>query len=32
MTLERGVTHDSEFEGWANKVWSLKPAPASRSR
>ena len=21
ITLERGVTHDSEFEGWANKVW-----------
>jgi phage tail-like protein len=23
ITLERGVTHDVEFEGWANKVWSL---------
>jgi phage tail-like protein len=22
ITLERGVTHDPEFEGWANKVWS----------
>lgn len=22
ITLERGVTHDLEFEGWANKVWS----------
>ncbi len=22
ITLERGVTHDSEFEKWANKVWS----------
>jgi len=21
--LERGVTHDPEFENWANKVWSL---------
>jgi len=21
ITLERGVTHDSEFEKWANKVW-----------
>ena len=21
ITLERGVTHDSDFEGWANKVW-----------
>jgi phage tail-like protein len=22
ITLERGVTHDVEFERWANKVWS----------
>jgi phage tail-like protein len=22
ITLERGVTHDSEFEAWANKVWA----------
>jgi phage tail-like protein len=22
ITLERGVTHDLEFEGWANKVWN----------
>src|SRR5271163_1886643 len=22
-TLERGVTHDIEFEGWANKVWNF---------
>src|SRR5215469_2294765 len=22
ITLERGVTHDTEFESWANKVWS----------
>ena len=21
ITLERGVTHDLEFEGWANKIW-----------
>src|SRR5258706_5801422 len=21
ITLERGVTHDTEFEKWANKVW-----------
>ncbi|MEM6468174.1 MAG: phage tail protein [Planctomycetota bacterium] len=21
ITLERGVTHDTEFEDWANKVW-----------
>ena len=23
ITLERGVTHDLEFENWANKVWSF---------
>ena len=23
ITLERGVTHDVEFEKWANKVWNL---------
>jgi phage tail-like protein len=23
ITLERGVTHDPEFEAWSNKVWSL---------
>jgi phage tail-like protein len=23
ITLERGVTHDLEFERWANKVWNL---------
>lgn len=23
VTLERGVTHDVEFERWANKVWNL---------
>jgi len=22
ITLERGVTHDKEFEQWANKVWN----------
>lgn len=22
MTLERGVTHDTEFEIWANRVWN----------
>jgi phage tail-like protein len=22
ITLERGVTHDPEFEQWANKVWN----------
>ena len=23
ISLERGVTHDSEFEKWANKVWNF---------
>jgi phage tail-like protein len=23
VTLERGVTHDNDFERWANQVWSL---------
>ena len=23
VTLERGVTHDPEFERWANKVWNF---------
>lgn len=23
ITLERGVTHDMEFEKWANKVWNF---------
>jgi phage tail-like protein len=23
ITLERGVTHDLDFEQWANKVWNL---------
>ena len=24
LTLERGVTHDTEFEKWANKVWRFQ--------
>jgi phage tail-like protein len=24
ITLERGVTHDTEFERWANKVWNYQ--------
>jgi phage tail-like protein len=24
ITLERGVTHDAEFETWANRVWNLE--------
>ena len=27
VTLERGITHDLEFERWANKVWNLGSAP-----
>lgn len=23
ITLERGVTHDAEFEKWANKIWNF---------
>lgn len=23
ITLERGITHDPEFEAWANKVWHV---------
>ncbi|MGH3994572.1 MAG: phage tail protein [Pseudonocardiaceae bacterium] len=23
ISLERGVTHDTEFEKWANKVWNF---------
>src|SRR5262249_27104848 len=26
ITLERGVTHDLEFERWANKVWNFSTA------
>ena len=26
ITLERGVTHDVEFEQWANKVWNFGAA------
>lgn len=27
LTLERGVTHDPEFEQWASKVWSYGASP-----
>jgi phage tail-like protein len=29
ITLERGVTHDAEFETWANKVWTLGAGPGA---
>src|SRR5436190_6546850 len=35
ITLERGVTHDPEFEQWANKVWdysNAQAAPEQRDR
>ncbi|MEP3654249.1 MAG: phage tail protein [Litorimonas sp.] len=28
ITLERGVTHDVDFEQWANKVWDYKKSTA----
>jgi phage tail-like protein len=35
ITLERGVTHDKDFEQWANKVWSYSnslAAPEQRTK
>ena len=29
ITMERGITHDLEFEKWANKVWSLQTGGVS---
>jgi phage tail-like protein len=31
ITLERGVTHDKEFEQWANKIWDYGAALGSES-
>ncbi|GLZ48186.1 phage tail protein [Actinomycetospora sp. NBRC 106375] len=31
VTLERGVTHDPEFERWANKVWNWGAAVGSET-
>jgi phage tail-like protein len=31
VTLERGVTHDLEFEQWANKVWNFGGGPGAES-
>lgn len=28
ITMERGVTHDRDFENWANKVWNFQNAQA----
>jgi phage tail-like protein len=29
ITLERGVTHDTDFEVWANKVWNFNAGPGT---
>ncbi len=31
ITLERGVTHDPEFEKWANKVWNFGAGAGAES-
>jgi phage tail-like protein len=31
VTLERGVTHDTEFEKWANKIWNFGSGPGSET-
>ena len=31
ITLERGVTHDTEFEAWASKVWNFDGGPGAES-
>jgi phage tail-like protein len=31
ITLERGVTHDIDFEQWANKVWDYANAQANNA-
>src|SRR5882724_985580 len=31
ITMERGVTHDPEFEAWANKVWNFAAGPGAES-
>jgi phage tail-like protein len=31
ITLERGVTHDHDFEVWASKVWNFSGNPGSES-
>ena len=31
LTLERGVTHDKDFEQWANKVWNFGALPGAES-
>jgi phage tail-like protein len=31
ITLERGVTHDPDFEAWARKVWNFAGGPGAES-
>jgi phage tail-like protein len=31
ITLERGVSHDPEFERWANQVWKLGAGPGAEA-
>lgn len=31
IALERGVTHDTEFEAWADEVWRLGAGPGGES-
>jgi len=31
ITLERGVTHDRDFEEWANKTWTFHGGPGAES-
>jgi phage tail-like protein len=31
VTIERGITHDAEFEAWANKVWSFASGPGAET-
>jgi phage tail-like protein len=31
ITLERGVTHDAEFESWASLVWKIRAAQRGRT-
>jgi phage tail-like protein len=32
ITVERGVTHDKEFEQWANKVWNFSAGAGNPGR
>jgi phage tail-like protein len=31
ITLERGVTHDTDFEEWSSKVWNFHGGPGAES-